>query len=505
MNGRIRCPALERRIVSAEDAARLIEDGMTVGVSGFTPSGCPKAVPAALARQATEEGRHVRIALLSGASTGGEIDTLLGGAGVIARRAPYITSEALRDVINAGGTAYRDGHLGSMARDVRGGRYGKLDLAIVEACAITEDGGIVPTTAVGCAQTYVRQAERVIVELNLTQPAELEGLHDLYAAADPPCCPPIPLTEVSQRIGRTAIPCDPDKIAAVVITEIPEKPRPLAPENADSRAIAGHLVAFLDAERAAGRPFAGRVPLQSGVGSVANAVLEGLMDSDFSHLCFYSEVMQDGVLDLIDAGKADFCSATSLSLSAAGMGRLLGNLDRYRDRIVLRDSEISNSPEVIRRLGVVAMNTAVEADLYGNVNSSHICGTRIFNGIGGSGDYARSAGLSVFMTASTARGGRISSIVPMVTHVDHTEHDVDVLVTEQGLADLRGLSPKERAERILACCAHPDYRPALREYFDAACAACGPVQTPHLLDRCFALHQRFLQRGTMREPSGDGD
>jgi succinyl-CoA:acetate CoA-transferase len=497
MNERIRCPALAGRVVSPEDAARLIEDGMTVGVSGFTPSGCPKAVPAALARQA-REGRRVRIALLSGASTGGEIDTLLSEAGVLARRAPYITSSVLRTAVNAGQTAYQDAHLGSMAQNVRYGFYGPVDLAVVEACAIREDGGIVPTTAVGCAQTYVRQARRVIVEVNLSQPAALEGLHDLYAVEDPPHRRPIPLTDAGERIGTTYIPCDPEKIAAVVLTQAAEKPRPLAPADDASRAIAGRIVALLRSEREAGRLSPEEVPLQSGVGSVANAVLQGLLDSDFRHLRFYSEVMQDGILDLMDAGKADFCSATSLSLSEKGMARLLGNLDRYRSRIVLRDSEISNSPEVIRRLGVIAMNTAIEADLYGNVNSSHICGSRIFNGIGGSGDYARSAALTIFLTNSTAKGGAISSIVPMVSHVDHTEHDVDILVTEQGLADLRGLSPKERAARILAC-AHPDYRPALERYFQAACEACGPVQTPHLLDACFSFHQRFLRTGTMKE------
>ena len=101
------------------------------------------------------------------------------------------------------------------------------------------------------------------------------------------------------------------------------------------------------------------------------------------------------------------------------------------------------------------------------------------------------------MTGSVAKDGAVSSIVPMVPHVDHTEHDVDVLVTEQGLADLRGLSPKERALCIINNCAHPDYRPLLLEYFRAACAACGDSQTPHLLDRCFSFHERLRRTGSM--------
>ena len=328
--------------------------------------------------------------------------------------------------------------------------------------------------------------------MNLRQPAELEGFHDVYRVADPPIRQPIPLTDAAQRIGVPYLTCPSEKIAAVVISDLPEKPRPLAPEDEVSKKIAQNIVAFLKNEKSAGRLSADVCPLQSGVGSVANAVLLGLKDSDFSHLRFFSEVMQDGILDLIDAGKADMASATSLSLSEAGMQRLLGNLEAYRGKLLLRDSEVSNHAEVIRRLGVIAMNTAVEADIYGNVNSSQMNGTSVYNGIGGSGDYARNAAISIFMTNSVAKNGRISSIVPMVTHVDHTEHDVDVLVTEQGWADLRGLSPKERAERIIENCAH-------RAYFEDACAATHGAQTPHLLDRCFSFHQQLKKTGSMRE------
>ncbi len=494
---RLRCAQLESKICTAEEAALLINDGMTVAVGGFTPSGCPKAVPAALARQVREDNRSVKIRLLSGASTGEEIDSALGEAGALAFRAPYITSKTLRGAVNNGSVAYQDVHLGEMAQNTRYGHYGKIDLAILEACAITADGSIIPTTAVGCAKTYAESADKVIVELNFAQPIQLEGIHDIYYMDDPPCRKPIPLTRPGDRIGRTSIPCSPDKIAAVVITNAPDKPRPLAKPDENSRRIAGHIVDFLECERAAGRLSADRVPLQSGVGSVANAVLDGLKNSRFSHLSFYSEVMQDAVLDLMDCGKADFCSATSMSLSREAMEHLLRKLGDYKNKIVLRDSEVSNSPEVIRRLGVIAMNTALEADIYGNVNSSHLFGSQIYNGIGGSGDYARSASVSIFMTVSTAKEGKISSIVPCVTHVDHAEHDVDIIVTEQGFADLRGKSPKERAQLIIEHCAHPDYRPALWDYFKKALSICGGSQTPFLTQDCYSFHKNFINCGTM--------
>ena len=104
----------------------------------------------------------------------------------------------------------------------------------------------------------------------------------------------------------------------------------------------------------------------------------------------------------------------------------------YRERIVLRPQEISNNPEIIRRLGVMAMNAMIEADMYGNVNSTHVMGSRIQNGIGGSGDFARNGYMSIFMAPSIAQKGTISTIVPMVSHVDHTEHDVQVIVTSRG-------------------------------------------------------------------------
>jgi succinyl-CoA:acetate CoA-transferase len=96
-----------------------------------------------------------------------------------------------------------------------------------------------------------------------------------------------------------------------------------------------------------------------------------------------------------------------------------------------------------------------------------------------------------------AKDGKISCIVPMCSHVDHTEHDTQIIVTEQGLADLRGLSPKQRAKVIIDQCAHPDYRPMLHDYFDRARQQ-GAQHTPHLLTEALSWHQRFVDTGDMR-------
>jgi succinyl-CoA:acetate CoA-transferase len=440
---RIKDRVIAEKIVSAEAAAALVSDGMVVAVSGFTPAGYPKAVPQALAERA-KRGEKIGITLITGASVGPEIDRALTETRVIERRFPYQNNKAMRDAINAGEIEFADIHLSCLPVLMKNGCFGGIDLAIVEAAQIDEEGRIHPTTSVGISNIAVKLAKRVIIEVNSAQPLSLVGIHDIYDIEKAPNTKPIPLTAPNQRIGVPYISCDPEKIAAVVLTDIPDTTSPVAPIDGTSEKIAGHLIEFLRGEVSAGRLPRNLRPLQSGVGSVANAVLGGLVRSEFEHLTVYSEVLQDSVLDLIDAEKVDFASATSLTLSPGRLPEFYRNINRYRDKILLRPQEISNHPEVIRRLGLIATNTAIEADIYGNVNSTHIGGTRLMNGIGGSGDFARNAGISIFLTESTAKDGLVSSIVPAVSHTDHTEHDVQALVTEQGVADLRGLGPARR-------------------------------------------------------------
>jgi succinyl-CoA:acetate CoA-transferase len=233
------------------------------------------------------------------------------------------------------------------------------------------------------------------------------------------------------------------------------------------------------------------------VGNVANAALAELAQSRFENLTAYTEVIQDGMLGLLKSGTLRVASATAFSLSSDAVTEFINNARHYRDRIVLRPQEISNHPEIVRRLGVLAMNGVIEADIYGNANSTHLMGSRIQNGIGGSGDFARNAYISFFVTPSTAKGGAISSIVPMVSHVDHTEHDVNVIVTEQGLADLRGLAPRRRARLLIDKCAHPEYRPLLEDYFDRAQRAAYGLHTPHLLEEALSWHARYVRTGSM--------
>ena len=496
ISDRVRNKDLQARIVTAEEAAAFIKPGMSIGMSGFTASAYPKAIPLALAERMKKEPFTVDI--WTGASTGPELDDTLAAVHGIKKRLPYQTDNILRSEINDGSVDYLDLHLSESAQLARVGYLGKLDLAIVEAVAITEEGNIIPSTSLGNAASYVQQADIVIVEVNTTQPLELEGMHDVYVPLDPPNRLPIPIVQADDRVGTPFIPCTPDKIKYIVPCDIKDGTRDLAAIDENSKKMSHFTLEFLNAEIKAGRMPKNLLPLQSGVGNVANAVMAGFVDSDLEDLTVYTEVIQDGMLDLIDANKLNFASGTAFSPSPAGMERFYKDVAKYKKYLLLRPQEISNSPEVVHRLGVIAMNTALEVDIYGNVNSTHVTGTKMMNGIGGSGDFARNAFLTIFYTPSIAKNGAISSIVPMCSHIDHTEHDVDVIITEQGIADLRGLAPKKRALEIINNCVHPDYKPVLLDYYNRAVEATKHAHTPHIIKEALSFHEKFIETKSMK-------
>jgi len=500
-SNRIQCAALRSKVMSAEEAAALVPSGVNVGMSGFTGAGYPKAVPSALAQRimaANLNGQKFRIGVWTGASTAPDLDGALAMVDGVEMRLPYQSDPTCRKRINAGEMEYLDIHLSHVAQFVWFGFLGKLDIAVVEVTGVLEDGRLIPSSSVGNNKTWLDQADKVILEVNSWQSPHLEGMHDIYYGTSlPPNRQPIPLVRTGDRIGEPYLRCDPAKVIAVVETDAADRNTAFSAPDHASQKIAGHIIEFLEHEVRRGRLPPDLLPLQSGVGNIANAVMAGLEQGPFENLTAYTEVLQDGMLTMLKSGKLACASATAFSLSPAALAELNADLSSYRDRIILRPQEISNHPEVIRRLGVIAMNGMIEADIYGNVNSTHVMGTKIMNGIGGSGDFARNAYLSIFMTPSQAKNGEISCIVPMVSHVDHTEHDVQVIVTEQGLADLRGLSPKQRAKVIIENCAHPKFKPALTEYYRRALEHSPGKQTPHLLEEAFGWHLRYLRNGTM--------
>ena len=486
------------KFITAEEAAGLVNHGDNIGISGFTPAGTAKAVTAALAKKAEEEhlkGNPFQIGIFTGASTGESCDGVLSRAKAIRYRAPYTTNADFRKAVNNGEIAYNDIHLSQMAQEVRYGFMGKVKLAIIEACEVTPDGKIYLTAAGGIAPTVARLADKVVVELNAAHSKNMMGMHDVYEPLDPPYRREIPIFKANDRIGQPYIQIDPAKIVGVIETNMPDEARSFTAPDPVTDLIGQNVADFLAADMKRGIIPSTFLPLQSGVGNIANAVLGALgRDKTIPAFEMYTEVIQDAVIGLMRQGRVKFGSTCSLTVTNDCLKSIYDDMDFFRDKFIIRPSEISNSPEIVRRLGVISMNTAIEADIYGNINSTHISGTKMMNGIGGSGDFTRNAYISIFTCPSVAKEGKISAIVPMVSHMDHSEHSVNILITEQGIADLRGKSPVERAKAIIENCAHPDYKNILWDYVHMS----SKGHTPHCMSAALAMHDTLNKEGDMR-------
>ncbi|MDR3286146.1 MAG: succinate CoA transferase [Prevotellaceae bacterium] len=487
------------KIISAQEAASYINDGDVLAFSGFTASGAPKVVTEALAERAKEEhnaGKPFKIGIFTGASTSDHLDGVLSLANAIDFRTPYQSNANMRSSINAQKIHYFDMHLSHLAQELRYGFYKKINIAVIEAADVSENGEIILTSGVGIVPTAALLADKIIIELNKHTPKTIKGLHDIYVPLDPPNRREIPVYKPSDRCGDVVLKVNPDKILGIVETDLPDGVSPFTPADEITETIGANVANFLASQLHENKIPASFLPIQSGVGNIANAVLGSLgANSDIPPFEMYTEVIQDSVINLIRTGNIKFASGCSLSLSDDLMTNVYADFNSFRDKFVLRPQEISNNPEVARRLGLITINTALEADIFGNINSTHVLGTKMMNGIGGSGDFARNAYISIFTCPSVAKGGKISAIVPMVSHLDHSEHSVKIIITEQGIADLRGKSPIQRAQTIIENCVHPDYKQMLWDYLKLG----GTNHTPHNLNACFEMHREFINSGDMRK------
>jgi succinate CoA transferase len=486
--------------ITAAEAASMIKNGDSIGLSGFTPSGAAKATTkelAEIAKAEHEKGNEFKVSVFTGASTGQSTDGVLANAGALKFRAPYTTNADFRSHVNKNEIAYNDLHLSHMAQELRYGFFGKLNWGIIEVCKIEEAGDnyrVYLTSAGGISPTVAKMAEKIIIELNHFHSEGVAQLHDVYQPLDAPFRQPIMITKVSDRIGTPYLEIEKKKVVGVVECNIPDEARSFKGTDEVTDQIGANVAHFLLNDMKRGIIPSTFLPMQSGVGTTANAILAALgKDKDIPDFNIYTEVLQNAIVDMMLEGRVREASTCSLTVDNECLGRVYDNIDVFSKRLTIRQSEISNSPEVIRRLGVIAINTAIEVDIYGNANSTHISGTKMMNGIGGSGDFERNAYISIFTCSSVAKGGLISAIVPFVSHQDHSEHDVNVIITEQGIADLRGKSPLERAHAIIENCAHPDYRPLLREYLKISTGG----HTHHNLPCAFAMHDTLRRKGDM--------
>lgn len=485
--------------LTAEEAADFIKNDYVIGIGGFSSVGTPKAVPTALAAKAEAEhakGNPFQVGLITGGATGDPIDGALARAHAVKFRTPFQSHKDMRAAINRQEVQYFDLNLSHIAQDLRYGFLGHMDVAIIEASSITPEGEVVPTSSVGISPTICASADKIIIELNAHHPETIRGMHDIYEPINPPYRREIPIFAPGDRAGLETIKVDPSKVLGVVRTNMPDTIAAFTEPNPVTTKIGQNVAEFLIAELHRGIIPKEFLPLQSGVGNIANAVLGALGEcQDIPSFTMFTEVIQNSVIPLMESGRVSFASGSSLTLSDDMLERVYGNLDFFKGKLMLRPQEITNHPELIRRLGIIAINTALEVDIFGNVNSTNVSGQKIMNGIGGSADFARNSFLSIFTCPSVAKGGVISAIVPMVAHTDSNEHSVKIIATEYGVADLRGKSPVQKAHAIIENCAHPDYKQLLWDYIKLSEGKC---HTPATLSKAFAMHLALAETGDMR-------
>jgi len=486
------CPSLKNRITSAAEASEAIKDGMTVAMSGYAMAGYPKAIPEELVRR-KKEGQELSINLITGANVPW-LDEILGDSGIISGRVPMVASKVLSSQVNAHKVRYIEQQMCKMPRLLRSHSFGNIDVVIVEALAITEEG-LIPTTSVGLAGYLMEAANEIIIEINSAQPEILFGMHDVYIQKPLPATEPIPLTSCTDRIGSAFIPFDASKIKYIVETDQPENDFQLATPKNESIKTAENLFNFLRKEY---QTKSGGVipPIQLGFGNIADMVAELLQKSEFTNLQFFCGGISESILNLLKSGKASAVSTTGIAMNE-NAGKILDQIPNIHEKLILRNGDLINNAEIIGRLGVVALNTGIEIDIYANVNSSHITGNRVVYGIGGGANFAQNAGLSVLLIPSVSKNGAISNIVPMVSHQDICEHDIDVVITENGYADIRGLDDLQRAEAIISHCAAEAYQQQLFGYFEASKELGGHhPQNPKM---AFEWYSRLKETGTMLE------
>ncbi len=299
--------------------------------------------------------------------------------------------------------------------------------------------------------------ERFIIEMSSAEPPELEGIHDIFIPEDPPYRMPIPIYRAGDRIGKPFIEMEPRRVVAILGAR-KRNPARFSParHSGNPDRPADHSIS--SNMRSKGPPAQG-FPGSPACGDVANAVLSGFLDNPFSTTRnSIQKCCRTSVLDLIDLGQDPGRFRSSMTFSKRRAPAFFNELYRYKDRVVLRRGDI-HSPRS-PRAGRAAINTALELDIYGHVNSTHVMGTHMMNGIGGSGDFERN-GSCRHGHAVTARNWPVSSIVPMVSHVDHFRTFGGSDRNRHGLVDTRPLTPARSAElssgnapipRIGTCC-----------------------------------------------------
>ena len=417
--------------MSAAEAVKLIESGDSLYIQGST------SIPEILCQALADRGPELRDITVYAAFAVGRCEAPFCRPeykDIFNVKSLFVANNIRRWLADGYGTTI-PAFLGEIPGLFRDGTL-PLDVALLNVSLPNEEGYCSYGISADLAVSAVECARKIIVQVNKAMPFS-------YGDA---------LIHVS-------------KIDAAVEVDDPLVEVPTAVPTEIDSAIGRHIAEMIP----------DGATLQIGVGGIPNAVLAAL--KDHQHLGLHTEAMTDGVLPLLESGVIDnsrkkVCPGISVASLALGSRRLYDYMD-YREDLILKDVAWTNNPfRIAQNPNVMAINSAVEVDLTGQVCADSV-GTRIISGVGGQHDFMYGGSLSeggktfIGIPSRTEKG--VSKIKPVLTEgagVVTTRPMVKNIVTESGVAQLRGKSVAERAKALISI-AHP----SVREELEKAAAA----------------------------------
>ncbi len=453
---------LKGKIMSPEEAVKkLMLNTKSIAFGGMGGQSVPKVIPKAM----SENQRYFSgITVYTGGGTTKSFEKNISKL-KINRRFYYLSDANSRLAVNSGKTMMMEYSVSKYSRLLSYEMVKPVDIAVIEATAIRKNG-IILSLSIDAIPTLVNASRKVIIEINRKKP-ELDGIHDIYGIRDGRI---IKLTSINQRIGKPGLKIRSNQIGAIVYSdEKEENASSYSKTPPDAKTFSENIWKILEEKI----KFNNKMPLQVGAGSIASSIVNA---SPFGNLKIWCEIAPSRWLEYTDS-KIDIISASaiySIPGDESYTSRFLENYKEYSGKIILRPNNVTNSSELISRLGVIVIQQALEIDIFGSVNVSHI-NSNIYNGVGGSIDFCSAGKYVIVVLPSTANNGKKSRIAPWLTCVDIPRHLVDFIVTEIGIADLRWKDPRERAEEIINKCVHPDFRDSLLRYFRSLAPGHMPV------------------------------
>ncbi|MCD4687685.1 MAG: 4-hydroxybutyrate CoA-transferase [Anaerolineae bacterium] len=416
----------EPKIVTAEESMQVLRDGYRIFMTG----NC--SVPQVVMDALSECSQELRNLTLIQVLTFGKAEYVKPElAGRIRVNSLFISGN-VRDAVNDGRADFTPVFLSEIPGMFRSGRV-PIDVALIQVSPPDKNGYCSYGVEVGVTKTAAETAKIVVAEVN----------------------PHMPRT-----LGDSFIHVSKLNYVVEVDYALPEVH--MAVSSSEQEAIANHLAAIIP----------DGATLQMGIGGIPDAVLRKL--HNHRHLGIHTELFSDGVVDLVERGvitneRKTFHPGKIVAGFVIGTQRLYDFVDD-NPIVELHPTEYINDPfNIAKNERMVSINSAIQVDLTGQVCADSL-GPRFYSGVGGQVDFVRGAarsvgGMPIIAMPSTAKGGTISRVVPILTSgsgVTTTRNDVHYVATEFGVADLYGRSIRDRVKALIDI-AHPKFRAELAE------------------------------------------